>query len=308
MAGGLKALYTSFGGVMKRAWFKIPAALALCCAFALPASWCGEESGDCRSAAMEIISSAKANGVNKISVLGFTAKAGVDGNEADYISEKIASYLAGRKKPALIERALLEKVLNEARLSSDAGTNADNSKMLRDIFSIDAVVTGAVYASGDKLKVLTRLIDIKTGRVLLAARSVADREWPQFPAPADADFKWDSPAWTLPPLDFRDAVSDSAQDPCTARKQRLGKLNSDLVDEKALYWAAKIKEPGFSIRGLSKNPGTEITDPATKARFYKLLNAYYKSENALPPGPDKLPGLMDLMKEEKQVSDECGNH
>lgn len=302
----------NLGGVMKRAGSAISISLAIFC-------WAGthaparEGNADFKNIAMEIVRFAKANDINKISVLGYTGKDGVEKNEADYISEKMGAYLAGHGKPALIERALLEKVLRETRLSSSAGADGDKSKFLKDIFLIDAVVTGTVFAAGKKLKVLTRLIDLETGRVLLAAQSESEREWTQFPEVPDMELEWDNSAWPLPPSDFRDApsdlrdaASDTGRVSCADRKLRLTGLNSELVDAKALYWAAKMKEPGFSIRGLSRNPGTEITDPEVKSRFYKLLGAYYRSENAPPPAPDKLPAIINLIEEEKRAYDECG--
>ena len=292
---------------MTGAGFKFSIALALFCALAAPVAVAREEDGAYRDVAMRILGFASANDINRISVLAFTAKGGVEKNEADYISEKIASYLAGRKKPALIERALLEKVLKEARLSSVAGGPDALARVPPDIFSVDAVVTGTVFAAGGKLKVLARLIDVKTGRVLLAGQAETEREWPQLSELSAPDFQWDSGAWAVPPPDLRDALSDDAAGDCESRKLRLTRMNSELVDAKALYWAAKMKEPGFSIRGLTRNPGTEITDPETKARFYKLLGAYYKSEALPPPGPDKLPALLSLIKEESSVADDCGS-
>lgn len=292
---------------MKSAAIKFLIVPAFFCGLGFRASGAAEGSADFKAVSAEIVRFAAANDINKISVLGYTGKEGVEKNEADYISEKMGAHLAGRKKPALIERALLEKVLKEASLSSTAGGAGDKAKMLREIFSIDAVVTGTVFAAGDKLKILTRLIDLKTGRVLLAAQSESEREWPQFPEVPDLDFRWDGAAFDPPPSDFRDSVSDPAQGSCAGRKLRLSRLNSELVDAKARYWAAKMKEPGFSIRALTRNPGTEITDPETKAGFYRLLGEYYKSEAAAPPGPDELPALRNLMEEETRVHNECGH-
>lgn len=211
---------------MKSAAIKIIMVLANFCGPVLPVSEAAEGSADFKAVSTEIVRFAEANDINKISVLGFTGKDGVEKNETEYISEKMGAYLAGRKKPALIERALLEKVLKEASLSSTAGGAGDKAKMLRDIFSIDAVVTGTVFAAGDKLKILTRLIDLKTGRVLVAAQSESEREWPQFPEVPDLDFRWDSAAFEPPLSDFRDSVSDPAQGSCAGRKLRLSRLNS----------------------------------------------------------------------------------
>jgi len=79
----------------------------------------------------------------------------------------------------------------------------------------------------------------------------------------------------------------------------------ELVDAKALYWAAKMKEPGFNMRSLSRNPGTEIADPEVKAKFYRLLGTYYNLETTAPPAPDKIAALTDLIEEEARFHNEC---
>lgn len=267
----------------------------------------GEAKAECKGFAAEVVAFAQANDINRISVLGFAGKDGVEKNETDYISERTAACLAGHKKPALIDRALISKALKGTRLSSPAGADGDKAKMIRDIFSLDAVVTGTVFAAGNKLKVLTKLIEVKTGRVLLAEQSESGRERAQFPEVPDLELEWDDTGWPLPPSDIRDAVSEPGQGSCADRKMRLAGLNSELADAKALYWAEKMKEPGFSVRGLKRNPGTEIADPEVKARFYRQLNAYYKEDYSGPPDPDRTTAVLDLLAEEKLVYDECGH-
>lgn len=270
-------------------------------------SGAGEGGGDCGGFAAGVAAFAKANDINRISVLGFAGRDGVQKNETDHISERTAACLAGHKKPALIDRALLAKALKGTRLSSSAGADGNKAKMIRDIFSIDAVVTGTVFAAGHKLKILTKLIDINSGRVLLAEQSESEREGAQFSEVPDLELKWNDTDRPLPPSDLRDAVSEPGQGSCADRKMRLTGLNSELVDAKALYWAAKMKEPGFSVRGLSRNPGTEIADPEVKASFYKLLDAYYASDYTEPLDPDRLTTVLDLIAEEKRAYDECGH-
>ncbi len=282
---------------MKGRGLKIFIALAIFCGASPLGAAAGEGGGDCKGVSARIVNFSVAHDINRISVLGFAGKDGVEKNETDYISERIGACLAGHEKPTLIERALLEKALKEAGLSSLAA----------DFLSIEAVVTGTVFAAGNKLKILTRLIDTKTGRVLLADQSESERERAQFPEVPDVELEWDSPEWPLPPSDFRDAISDPGQGSCAGRKMRLTGLNSELVETKARYWAAKMKEPGFTIRGLSRNPGTEITDPEVKARFYKLLGSYYRSEYEEPPDPDRLTAVLDLIAEETKVYNECGS-
>lgn len=275
------------------------------CGTAILMAEAGETKPDC-GFADEVITFAKANDINKISVLGFSGRDGVQKSETDYISEKTAACLAGHKQPALIDRAVLAKALKGVRLSASGGADGGKAKMIKEIFSIDAVVTGTVFAAGHKLKVLAKLIDVNSGRVLLAEQSESEREWARFPEVPDLELEWDDQDWPLPPADFRDAVSEPGQGSCADRKMRLAGLNSELVDAKALYWAAKMKEPGFDLRALRKNPGTEITDPEVRSKFYGLLGDYYRADYTEPPDPEKTAGILDLIAEEKKVYDECG--
>lgn len=258
-----------------------------------------------------IAEAARAGGVEKLAVLNFSAKAGTERGEAEYVSEKIASGLAGRKRPALIERSALETLIKEARLSSAAsGADADKAA-LREIFSVDAVVTGSVFSAGSKLKIIAKLIDIKTGRVLLSREEETEREWPQFSAMWDLDLPEFAPAGGsgMQPLkfsDLRDAVADSKDLSCGERWKQTGAKNLLLLDAKARYWAGRMKEPGFSISSLTRNPGTEIADRGLKSKFYRLLSDYHGEEGSPRQGAAEREEVMNLMTVEKKLMDECG--
>lgn len=270
-------------------------------AFVLSAVTVGGEE-DPVSAASWIAKSAREKGITTVSVLGFTPKGGVGADEAEYISEKMGVLIAVQGKPAVIERTQLEKVLREATLSSVAGGARDLEMM----FSVDAVVTGAVFAAGDKLEVFVKLIEVRSGRVIAAARAEEERDWRRQSFPASRPvIRSAVPAGV--PADLRDAPSPVEGDrSCRSRMEKLVRLNAELVDEKAGYWAARMREPGFTAGKLTRNPGSEITDPETKVRFYKLLGIYHR-EGGPAPSPSRLPALMNLMKEEKLAADECGS-
>ena len=301
---------------MENKGFKLITGLAAACALvSFPAA---ARAGGYKNLSAQIIKCSETNALKKIAVLAFSAKGGADKNDTDYAAEKIGLYLAGSKKTALIERALLERVLKETRLSSAAGGMADKAEILNNILSLDAVVTGTVFPDGEKLKVLARLIELKTGRVLLAVEAeagrlppdlfdnkFADLELPDVPFSA-LPSRWNYPGLAADGSGFRDAVADPESRSCSERRGLLGKLNSELVDAKAQYWAAKMKAPGFSRAGLTKNPGSEIGDPDVKARFYELLAVYFNEGAPAAPDPGKMSAVFELVKMEKQVSDECG--
>ncbi|HNW43435.1 MAG TPA: hypothetical protein PKI19_02955 [Elusimicrobiales bacterium] len=298
---------------MKNTSVKSIAALALACVFAFPRAVTA--AGEYKALSARIVKCALANSVAKIAVLGFSAKGGAGQGETEYVAERVGLALAGNISPALIERDLLDKVFKEARLASAAGA-ADGSGLLREIFSIDAVVTGTVFADGEFLKVLTKLIDIKTGRILLAVETDTRRREKDLLNELAGTLE--PPEVEMPELPdgwgrsrprsgggLRDAVAEPAARSCADRRLGLNRLNAELVEIKAWYWAEKMREPGFSSAKLTRNPGSEIGDAGVKARFYSLLAAYSRAA-AVPPEPENLTRLLDLMKQEKQVSDDCG--
>lgn len=294
----------------------------LAAAFVLLPSPGAAGAGGYENISAQIMKCAEANSLKKIAVLEFSAKGGAGKSDTEYAAEKIGLHLAGSKMTALIERALLEKVLKEARLSSAAGSAGDKAEIVRSMLSLDAVVTGAVFSDGEKLKVLARLIELKTGRVLMAAEAEEGRlprdffggafsdpaflDVPVPELPGELTASLDRPGPAAARAGFRDAVAEYGGNSCSGRKRLLGKLNSELVDAKARYWAARMKAPGFNRLTLTKNPGTEIADPGVREKFYKLLSEYFEEGEPDRPEQGRVPAVLDLMKMESQVSNECG--
>jgi len=295
---------------MENTGSKIIAGLAGACLFIFcpaPAGAAGYKQLSAR-----LMKCAEANAFKKIAVLEFSSKGGVESRDAEYAAEKIGLYLAGSKKTALIERALLERVLNETRLSAAADGPEDKAEILKSMLSLDAVVTGTVFPDGKKLMVMARLIDLKTGRVLLAAEAEAGRLPAGFtdnsalllysPNASSLDRRQ---APYAAPAGLRDALAEPEGRSCPARRLEVAKLNAELVDAKARYWAIKMKAPGFSLRSTELPPGSEIGDNGVKALFYKLFAVYFEGETPVPPEPEKIAAVFGLLKMEKQVSELC---
>lgn len=301
---------------MENIKFKFIAGLAACCVIA--SSQPAACAAGYEELSAQLLGCAENNTLRKIAVLEFSAKGGAGKSDAEYAAEKIELNLAGSKKTALIERALLERVMKENRLSTVVDGMADKAGILRNMLSLDAVITGTVFPDGEKLRVLARIIELKTGRVLLAAEAEVARlpvnliegnfsgmELPEIPF-LEPPASWHNPAPAAARTELRDAVADNKGPSCPGKRRLLGKLNAELVDAKAWYWADKMKTPGFRRDSLTRNPGSEISDSGVKARFYKLLSAYYEAGTSVSPDAGKLSSVSRLMAMEKQVSNECG--
>jgi len=265
----------------------------------------------------KLIAGAKAGGAARIGVLQFSAKGGAVKAEAEYAGEKIEESLAVKGAPELVERASLQKILREARLARTADGGPAAADGLRAMLSVDAVVTGAVFPSGGKLKIFARLVEVKTGRVLALAAGEEDREdfLPEDPfsetgleglgAPA-VPGHWNPAVLSPSSSAFRDAMAELNSPSCGERRRELAKANARLVEDKALYWASRMKEPGFSISGLRRNPGSEIADPGVKSAFYQSLSAYYREAASKRLDSARLEAVLTLIRSEEDLSNECG--
>ena len=48
-----------------------------------------------------------------------------------------------------------------------------------------------------------------------------------------------------------------------------------MIETKARYWASRLREPGFSIRRLRRNPGSEIRSLSARHEFYARVKQLF---------------------------------
>lgn len=86
-----------------------------------------------------------------------------------YISEELTTALFNSGKFNIIERNLLEKVLDELKLSQTGAINPSSAKELGKITGVDAVVTGTIQDLVNRVAINCRLIETETGNIFAAA-------------------------------------------------------------------------------------------------------------------------------------------
>ncbi len=256
--------------------------------------------------------------VKNVTVVGFSRKARTSREESEYFSEKLMSCLVASGKVNLLERAQLDKVLEERKLSDSgvAEESAEGGK--KKIDTSNAIIVGTIFGTKDHLKIIAKMIDPLTGAVLHTVEGQTERQWEILPERPEFEFEVPDlrlvaamfgeedlkPEFT----DFRDAPASLNTDSCNTRRARLASMQAAALDAKAKYWALRMRDPGFKSSKLTRNPGGEIKDNDARRKFYALLQSYHRS-----PG---LPGLSvpernavsTLMDEEGKISDECGLH
>ncbi|MBI5742950.1 MAG: hypothetical protein HY952_00210 [Elusimicrobia bacterium] len=238
---------------------------------------------------------AKANGISRVALMPFTGAEGSE-NEARFAQEMTASGLAAQKD--------LE-VMDQETMQAYAGSRDGWMNKLPSRARPQAFVRGAIFKSGEELTVMVKLVDARSGRVLSVKELKSMARFSEMPPVPDIN--WGAPVATaaLPAEDFRDALNDG-QPGCEGSFRSMSRINAAAVDLKARYWAHKMKEPGFALGSLSRNPGSEIRDPQVKQQFYELLTKYHSLQDlpALPSAQEKK--LEQFMAREDSVVDRCG--
>jgi hypothetical protein len=255
--------------------------------------------------------------VKNLAVIGFSRKAHTSKEESEYISEKLMSCLVASGKVNMVERSQLDKVLEERRLAASGVTEEEEGSQKK-INPSDAIIVGTIFGTKDQLRIIAKMIDPLTGAVLHTVEAQTERQWDI--QPENPEFSFDVPdlkeiadmfgEQQLQPafVDFRDAPASINTESCNARRARLDSMQSAALDAKAKYWSLQMRDPSFDNSQLTRNPGGEIKDDASKKQFYKLLGGYNRS--AIPPQMSvaEMNVVMNVMAEEGKVSDECGLH
>jgi TolB-like protein len=276
----------------------------LCCAFSAAAAWGDGYEGLAR----EVSRAAGRAGIARVAVAPFEPAEKGDAREGWLIAERLTTELVRDGRVQVVERNLLGKVFEEQRLMRTGAVDPAQSKRLGALYPVAGIVTGSFVSVGARLKLEARLIDMQTGLIVAAARDeVARPGWGEptqppagskpgvagilYPAfnsdpPTEfleeplSDFLFQPPV--LGPVGTKVAaeaaegedLKDSMSDDCAEANRSADEMESRIIELKAHYWALQLKK-GVSNTALKSNPGSEITDPGLKRRFYSSLRAWY---------------------------------
>ncbi|MEA2096224.1 MAG: FlgO family outer membrane protein [Candidatus Cloacimonadota bacterium] len=117
----------------------------------------------------QIISSFNQSSANKIAVIEF---ADLEGNVTQlgrFIAEELITRIFTTGKFEVVERNLLQKVLEEQKLGMTGYIDQETAISLGQILGVDAIITGSITNLGNNVKINARLISTETGSVFAVA-------------------------------------------------------------------------------------------------------------------------------------------
>ena len=107
----------------------------------------------------------------KIAVLPFRELDGRSTILSSYISEQLVTDLFTIGGLEIVERAMLDKLLGELKLSETGLVDPETAKKVGKVAGVDAIVTGSITDFQSYVALNCRLIDTQTGRIFGAAQT-----------------------------------------------------------------------------------------------------------------------------------------
>ena len=274
----------------------VPPVLAALLAFLYTPAW----GGGFKGLAKELSRDARQAGIHRVAVLPFEPVAGGASREGWRISEDLTTQLVRIGRVQAVERSLLRKLVDEHSLARTGLIAAATVKELGAVLAADGIVSGSFVTLGRHVKVNARLIAVETGVIVAACEAEVDRELFDLPGVSEDSARGMLsyiyvPAPMLdvePPAEFpvglprlfpedgaelRDAPSDGS---CADAAERVDRMEEMILDLKARYWALRLRK-GLAAASLKENPGSTITDPELKKRFYGSMKSWYE-RGAIP--------------------------
>jgi TolB-like protein len=230
--------------------------------------------------AVRVSAAARRAGVARVAVLPLEARGAGGAADGEALSDALTGEVVRDGRVRVVERSRLSDLMSERRLETAGATAASVSETR--LSSAQAVLTGSFTRRGGKMHASVRLVHAETGEILAAVEESFDWE-SSADAPPSRGESWTMvvppPAFTVAvpelgdePLDFKDAPND---DECAGAGARVDAIVAGILDVKARYWASELRK-GFSPYAVTRNPGSEISDPALKARFYETMKGWFQ--------------------------------
>ena len=111
------------------------------------------------------------NGKKKVAVLDFTDLQGRSSELGKYIAEQITVDLViGKKSFAVLDRANLNRILAEHKLTATGLVDPENAKKLGQFAGVDAFILGTIIPQGQKVGFTAKIITTDTAEIAGATR------------------------------------------------------------------------------------------------------------------------------------------
>ena len=94
------------------------------------------------------------------------------------VCERLTTYMSTMKHFQIIERLLMEKLLEEQHIENTGIIDPNTVKKIGKVLGVDVIITGTlIELENNKIEINARALTSDTGAVLSASRAVINKEW-----------------------------------------------------------------------------------------------------------------------------------
>lgn len=117
--------------------------------------------------AKNLVTKLEASGQRSGTVLDFTDLQGSATELGRFLAQELSDKLVGvANTVSFVDRANLQYLLREHKLSMDGLVNPETSRKLGNLIGVDTIVLGSTTPVGDKIRLSVRAIAVDTGRIV----------------------------------------------------------------------------------------------------------------------------------------------
>lgn len=104
-----------------------------------------------------------------VAVLGFEMLGRKDDSYSKYATEKLTHELVNTGRLKVIERSLIDRVLEEQRFSQSGAVDAGMAAKIGKILAVEGVVIGTINVTEDEVELMARIVESETAVILKSA-------------------------------------------------------------------------------------------------------------------------------------------
>lgn len=208
----------------------------------------------------------------KAAVVPFAWTDGRPGEGGTAVAAALQTALVGRGL-VIVERAQLEKLLEELHLQKTGAVGTDSAMTLGRMAGAELLVTGTLTESGRKVEVNARLIRVESGEVVRAAKEKVEKTW-RDGAPEPSSAAGGPPA--APPLRFSLSTATVAGTTRVVDGRKLAFRYADLGQRPAIRITDYTGErPEFVEVPFDYHPGSNFYK-ADEPEDFRLAGSRYR--------------------------------
>ena len=129
---------------------------------------------------------------------------------------------------------------------------------------------------------------------------ISSAGWTQMPAP-----ELSAATFALSEEEMKDLRDSLAETRCKGAPKQADRLESQILDLKARYWALRLKK-GIHLEDVRHNLGSMITDPMLKQEFYDRLRKWFVQGDIPELNPHEVSQFVEADQEAFSLHQECG--